>query len=441
MKITINSQTTGKFEIRLLNGREHIVTKMVPIVCNSIMNGGLYLKEELKKSYKQLHFLPAPNGHPKVNNQLVSAFHPLAMNANNFGGMVRNPKIVGDNVINEFWLDKTIAKQSGDGRELISRIEKGQKVGVSTGLNARKEIKVGNSETNKPYCWIARDIKFDHVAILLNEKPAGGDATSLANEQNIMIANCTIPDDFEIPVIDNALTDHQINSELREEIKESFPNSYIYIVATFPTENEVVFEVDTQNELTMYKQTYVVDQSDDLSLVDDRIEVVKKVMFIPVSGDANLNNNSQKEKISMGKKADKDVVITNTDDNVLTVENAVKLLESKGLVVNKKGDESDSELQYFIQNKDSITAMIKEHETELKSLRTNLVANSKLTEEDVAGMGKDMLEKLSNSIKPAQDFSLKSGSRPKLVDVSNEQDIPDDAYEESYTALSTEGVK
>ena len=51
MKITINSRTTGHFRKESLDGREHIVTEMVPIVGNSVMNRGFYPDDEVTKAF------------------------------------------------------------------------------------------------------------------------------------------------------------------------------------------------------------------------------------------------------------------------------------------------------------------------------------------------------------------------------------------------------
>lgn len=175
IRVAINSTTSGHFKNRSMNGRKHIVTAMVPIVGDTVMNSGLYPEAEVASSYLQLNNLPAPKSHPKIDGFSVSAFHPAAINSQNIGGFIRNPKRQGKMVVNEFWLDIEVANRTPDGLELIHRIENKELVGVSTGLTLNREISSGTAPNGQAYDWIGHNFKFDHVAILLNEDAAGKD--------------------------------------------------------------------------------------------------------------------------------------------------------------------------------------------------------------------------------------------------------------------------
>ena len=175
-KIIINSTISSKFETVLLNERDHLVAKMIPIVGDSIMNRVFYPDSEVDKSYKQLNDLPAPNSHPKINGKDVSAFHPAATNAFNIGAFVRGPVRNGKEVSCELCIDTDLANKFDDGIELIKRIKNGGFIGVSTGLTARIE-----NTNDSEFDYIASDYVFDHVAILLREEPAGGENTRVLN--------------------------------------------------------------------------------------------------------------------------------------------------------------------------------------------------------------------------------------------------------------------
>ena len=168
-KIVINSILSSKYYNEKLNGRDHLVVNMRPIVGDTMMNELFYPDSEVTKSYMQLNNLLAPVGHPKVNGEDVSALNPLAINKHSIGAYIRNPTKSGKEVLNELVIDIEKANQSDDGKETVRRIQNGESVGVSTGLTA--------DITNKE----VRNIKYDHVAILLNESPAGGDQTRIIN--------------------------------------------------------------------------------------------------------------------------------------------------------------------------------------------------------------------------------------------------------------------
>jgi len=187
--IAINSQSSGKFEIVQLNGRDHISTKMISLQCNSVMNGLAYPEEAVMASYSQLDNLPAPASHPIVNGERVSASHPLAVNAFNIGAMVSNPTIEGENIVNDLIIDKMVAEKDSRGVDLIKRIENGEQIGVSTGLTA--DIINGSGEMKgRKYNGMVSNIEFDHVAVLLNEPPAGENTYTVNSDQDaVFICN------------------------------------------------------------------------------------------------------------------------------------------------------------------------------------------------------------------------------------------------------------
>lgn len=455
MKIAINSKTTGKFRKDFVNNREHIVTDMIPIVGNSVMNRGFYPLAEVQNTFEQLHFLPAPNGHPKVGNELVSAFHPLATNAFNIGGMVRNPKMDGDKVINEFWLDIDIANQSNDGKELIRRIEAGETVGVSTGLSVKQNMVANGQHNGQDFDWTASNIQYDHVAILLNEKAAGAHVgTALTNSDNgAMVVNCAILDGERPTAVENegivnqlinkmkdvfemktnAIEVHDLKHQLRVESKKIYSDDmfWSFVFRLFPTENVVIFEIEAKTEGSkahLIKCTYTIDENDQVSLNEDKVEVVMKEEFVEVDGDVNVNNSNPEEDNDMSdKKGSKDQDVINSDK--LNVENAINLLETKGFKVNTK--EEAEKLEFFTKNKAKFESIINAETDELKVLRDNLVANSDMTDDDVKDMGKPMLTRLSNSINPPQDYSVSAGVT-QLRQVAN-SDVSDADFEDSYT--------
>ena len=239
MLISINSRTTGKFRRETLNGRSHIVTSMMPIRGNTAMNGLFYPLDEVKKSFMQLNKLPAPNGHPKVNGVHISAFDPIAMNAHNVGAFIRNPKMKGKEVYTDVLIDETVANLSDDGREIIKRIEEGGQIGVSTGLAINQvSDESGTDELGASYSKTGYGFNFDHVAILLNEKPAGAHAGTemILNTDNpdepIFVVNVATGTESVISINldgDNKVTPEQIK-ELITQVNESIDEGEIEFV-------------------------------------------------------------------------------------------------------------------------------------------------------------------------------------------------------------------
>lgn len=465
MKITINSKTAGKFKKQFLNNREHIVTEMIPIVGDSVMNGGLYPFDEIKNSYLQIDNLPAPNGHPKVDGELVSAFHPLAVNAFNIGGFVRNPRLDSKRVINEFWLDTEIANQSDDGKELIRRIENGEEVGVSTGLTVRQENKDGDG-----YNWVARDLKFDHVAILLNEKAAGAHVgTKLTvNSSDLIISqvsfatnNAGVRDvkglkDKIIQLVTkafaiNSMTVQDISNGLYNALKAKYPGEdvYFWVCDIMPTESKFAYEVTTEGAPSKtYLDSYTVSDDFSVSIAGSPVEVARRTEYKPVTtqtseptppasdaeGEANMKDETKtetppnEENIGDGKGPGgpgKGNEAALDEAEKAAMDEAVKLLESKGYTVTKAEEANKAD--------EEVNKVANAEAEELAKLRTDIIANSSFSEDEIKGLGKDALTKIANSlpINRPQNFGLAGGRNP-LRAVANAKDGD---YLETYTPV------
>lgn len=473
-KITVNSKTAGKYRREMLNNREHIVTEMVSIVGDSVMNKGLYPLEEVEASYSQINNLPAPNGHPIVNGEKVSAFHPLAMNAYNIGGFVRNPRMDGKAVVNEFWLDTEIADKSDDGKELVRRIEEGEEVGVSTGLTIDQEV----SNEKGEYDWIARNLRFDHVAILLNEKAAGAHVgTKLqTNSEHVLIGFCDVHNSSGEPkgvqnvkqnaqaqeetalvkkffskimemmgsdslaIKTNSITTDDLHRNLSTALAAKYASdeNYVWTVAVMPTENKVVYEVCAKDSSSskLFKHSYSVnEQTYAVELTDEPVEVVKKTEFVEIgAADAGADDVNSNKDEDMNKQETKPGVTADSAANTaVSVENAIAVLESKGLkVINA---EQAKDFEFLSANRSKLELVINREEEELATIRQVIVANSKFTDDELKAMPRDTLLKLHSSFTPRDDFSLASGRAPVRTAVSNADD-----FEADYTTIGNKGA-
>lgn len=137
-----------------------------------VMNGGYYPAEEIERSYASLEGTLAPLGHPVVNGEYVSANDPQAIHRFHAGAwnakVERQPYKGGHRVYVEKRLNKRYAEQTEKGRELLDALNKKQPIHTSTGIFLQRE-EVRNADG---YSWIARNMQFDHDAILLNETGA-----------------------------------------------------------------------------------------------------------------------------------------------------------------------------------------------------------------------------------------------------------------------------
>lgn len=147
------------------NGRPHLVVSSYTLPDNVIMNGGLYPADEIAKSYTSLERTYAPIGHPQIDGQYVSAKDPEALHLFHGGAFNRNVTRKDGRVHVEKWIDLEYAKNTERGRQLLEAIAEKKPIHTSTGVFLEREPAVNQ----KGYSWVARNMEFDHDAILIGE--------------------------------------------------------------------------------------------------------------------------------------------------------------------------------------------------------------------------------------------------------------------------------
>lgn len=221
------------------NGREHIVVPSYTLPDNVIMNGGMYPKDEIDASYAGLEDTPAPLGHPVVEGQYVSARSPAAINAFHVGAFNRNVKRDGRRVSIEKWLDVEYAKNSEGGRAVLDAINTGKPIHTSTGIFLEREM----TPSAEGHEWIARNMVFDHDAILLNE---AGAATP---DQGVgMMVNRQLVINSQLPEVNESALDDSYGEQMAEldaAVKERYATADSYaFVMDFDREAAVVKTAD-----------------------------------------------------------------------------------------------------------------------------------------------------------------------------------------------------
>lgn len=196
------------------NGREHLVIPSYTLPDDVVMNGGLYLHDEIERSYASLEDTLAPIGHPQLDGKYVSAYQPAAINAYHAGAFNKNVKRVGNRIYIEKFVDVEFAKNSIKGRELLDAVAKKQPIHTSTGIMLEREP----ATNGDGYDWIARNMKFDHDAILINET---GAATP---EQGVGLM-VNVADAKPVTVNDDVLSDDSYEAK-RDALSQALQDKY-----------------------------------------------------------------------------------------------------------------------------------------------------------------------------------------------------------------------
>lgn len=179
------------------NGRDVVIVPSATLPDNIVMNGIMYPADEIEKSFAGLERTPAPLGHPTINGKFVSAKDPEGINLGWIGAWNENLRRENGRVFLDKVIDVEMASRSEGGKRVLNAIDKGEPVHTSTGLFALLEAANGDV----PYKNIAREIEFDHDAILLDEDGAATPADGVG-----MMVNSK-GEQEEIEVINSAVED------------------------------------------------------------------------------------------------------------------------------------------------------------------------------------------------------------------------------------------
>ncbi|NUL36633.1 DUF2213 domain-containing protein [Kosakonia sacchari] len=370
-----------------INGQEHYVIRgAVPIVDDIVMNGGLYPAEEINNSYQTMERKLMPLGHPMVNGKYVSANDPQAVNDYYAGAWAQNVSKAGDKTVNDVYVNKAVAETKPDGKRLIARLDEmiagtnSEPIHLSTGLLLNKEQKKGESK-GKKYSWVAHNMQFDHIAILLDEPGAGtpeegvgmfvnadGQEGEVENASLIEAAN-SMKDGWWNKVkffLNNSseMSFDDIYQALRMAIKQN-NKKWRYVVSVWP--DHFVYEEDGESaKPKLFDQKYLISDKA-VTLVGDPVEVVRKPTEYEVK--TNGETNPMKEKMIAALNAAGVKTEGLTDDQVWDAYNQQMQKKEGG------GDPGQTQI-----NSDVITAAVNAAITplneKLSKLETQLQANA-----------------------------------------------------------------
>lgn len=200
-QVRVNIRTlanSAKIRREKRNGRDVIIVPSATLPDDVVMNDILYPAAEIAKSFKSLERTPAPLGHPSVNGKFLSARDPEGLNQGWIGAWNENVRQEGGRVLLDKVIDVERANQSEGGKRVLAAIDAGDPVHTSTGLLAIMDAANGDV----PYKFTARDIEFDHDAILLDEDGAATPEQGVGMMVNsagkeIGVINSTLIEDAE----------------------------------------------------------------------------------------------------------------------------------------------------------------------------------------------------------------------------------------------------
>lgn len=426
-KLQVNVLTTinsaSNISEQIIDGDPHYVIKnVVPVVDDVVMNNGLYPGEEIRKSYHGLDGKPAPYNHPMIDGKYVSASMTRAANQFSVGAWIENSSHDGSKALVDLKVNKVIAERSEKGQELLGRIgalmnsaEDAEPIHVSTGLLLNRETAEGTSK-GKKYSWIARNMEWDHLAILPPGVPGAGTpedgvgifATNGEQIERITVnlEDSTVPDESAnkinykswlhkaINYITNKsdLSFENISEQIRQILKaEVGEDVWPYIVAVY--DDRVGFEIKGQ----IFQQSYII-QDDVVKLVGERVKAVYKTELEPV------------------KSTEGEISMTNEELQVVLTE-ALKPVQESLTAVNQKLTAVEADNKAL---REQLTANAAQEET---AMRAAILAELKLPESAVNALsGEALRETYALTSKAAP---LKGGFQPNHADDDFDMEAPE----------------
>ena len=149
------------------NGKDVIIVPSATLPDDVVMNNIKYPADEIAKSFHTLDRTFAPFRHPMVNGQYVSAREPEAVNDFYIGAWNENVRRENGRVFLDKVIDVEVAGRTENGKRLLEAINKGEPIHTSTGIFLEVE-----PSDDSGYSYLAKNMQFDHDAILLDEEGA-----------------------------------------------------------------------------------------------------------------------------------------------------------------------------------------------------------------------------------------------------------------------------
>lgn len=292
-----------------VNGIEHVVVGSFTLPDNIVMNGILYPADEIEKGYKTLERTLAPVEHPNDGKgNYLSANDPVAINGFYAGAWNENVSRSGGRVYLEKWINVAEAMKTDRGRRLLDRIKEletssdPRPIHTSVGVFITVEGvgDVAKNDKGVEYTGIARNMLFDHDAILLDSagaaQPHQGVGMAVNQKgQKVKVERNYIEVSEEAKNEDKAAFDGRSYAELNEAkirvnaeglgmsdlydqlnkaIREGFASEWSYIVEVF--EKTCVFETN----IGYYEVPYRVDNGS-ATIVGIPVRVERNVTYTP----------------------------------------------------------------------------------------------------------------------------------------------------------------
>jgi hypothetical protein len=386
------SKTGGTYTIRDVCGA----------VDNIVMKRRFYPSEPLAAGVKSLEGKPAPAGHPRdAKGRAISATNGDALLTSYIGAVCRNARHEGGRSLVDVVVNEAQAKAHPDGLKLVERLDAAitgtntDPIHVSTGL-FHDSIRTNGEVGGRQYDEIVTNIRYDHLAILLNEKGAGtpddgvGMWLNEAGEEEpveVVTVN-TEPEDKRSAGL-MAWVKRLVTGNSASELSFDAIQSGLHSLLPEGAWLREVFDryaVWTDRDGHLWRQDYTVSSEGSLAFAGNPIEVTRRVHYEPVT---NKDEDSMKTQIVAALNAAGIKTDGLDDAQLLSAYNSLvtRPVEDKLTAANSRIAEFEAE-------------KTRTENAERDTLATELAVNSSLTADDFKAMPLARLKELKAKAAP-----------------------------------------
>ena len=164
----------GDITTETIEGVDFIVIPSKTLPKDVVMNSIMYPSDEVESAISTLDGSPVTMGHPVVNGKFAPAGDPISQAKFGLGGAFNRVKGRTDD--GRWIVEKLIPveqmQNTARGKKLADAIKHKMPIHTSTGVYLEKNPEVGVNSMGQEYTSVAKIIRFDHDAILLNETGA-----------------------------------------------------------------------------------------------------------------------------------------------------------------------------------------------------------------------------------------------------------------------------
>ena len=218
-----------------IEGVEFTVIPSRTLPKDVVMNSIMYPSEEVEAAISTLDMSPVTIGHPVVNGKFAPASDPISQAA--YGILGAHNRVKGKTDDGRWVVEKLIPTEqlqnTERGKKLAEAIKHKRPIHTSTGVYLTKEPEIGVNAMGQDYQFRAKIDRFDHDAILLNERGAATPEQGVgifvnesgeSEETEVMYVNLSSGDDF-------SMSSNGMRMKLQEAAQKQFADDdeWLYV--------------------------------------------------------------------------------------------------------------------------------------------------------------------------------------------------------------------